>query len=281
MNSQKELEKRLLEGFSASILRSHFNEDGNKNDVISNILKTKNSSQIESFVSDKFGTLHQHIYLLEKNSKNISSISNLLTGGKCIFKNIGTSKGKWVFLYKIDLSYFCTQTNQTQKLLFLVPVKIEATSKKLILFFNTLARDLKSYFNYQIYPNRMPNLETIILDDLKSNISQTLYPLDLNKGIKYLWTIDYLDAFSVRNKKSKSMKQERMDENFTFKKQYPQEWKNIMLTPIEKTKFVCLKSKPFVERFECNPNKGFISVTSYSEFDISVNKLVSLILKNN
>jgi hypothetical protein len=281
MNGQKELEERLLEGFSASILRSHFSIDGTKKNVIDSILRTKSSKQIESFVANKFGTLHQHIYALEKSSKMFSPSANLLTKGKCLYKNVGAASGKWIYLYNIDLSYYCTQTFKIQNLSFLLPVKIESTPKRVLLYFNTLARDLKSYFNYQVYPNRTPNLENIILDDLKSNLVQTLFPLDLNKGIKELWKVDYLDALSVRNKKSKSMRQERMDEDLTFKKQYPNEWSDIMLTPIQKTKFISLKSKPFVERFECNPSIGFIGITSYSEFDVDVNKLVSLILKNN
>ena len=146
--------------------------------------------------------------------------------------------------------------------------------------YNTLARDIKTYFSHAVFPLRASNLEEEITDDIRSNYSKPILKFDLNKGIKYLWDKDYIDGLVVKNRKSKSIRQDRMDENYMYKKSYPTDWKALMGMPIQKSKFKVIK-KGGLNHFESNPSIGFIGVTIHSDSANDVDNLITLILKHN
>lgn len=279
MNSSNDLYSRLLEGFPVNELKAYFGIDGTKEEVVDNIISNESTSNIENFIIDYFGYLHQHILVFELNSR-LNNPSDLMSS-KRIFRSVNSRNSSWLYLHKTKVTFFNPNTGNDESLEFLIPVKVEVISRKVIVHFNTLARDIRTYFDHNIYPNRFGNLEEEIISDVRNNVGQTLFSLDLNVGIKRLWTIDEIDAISVKNKKSRSIKQERMDQSFTYKKQYPAEWAELMLTPIRKTKFIPLTSQIDVHLFDCDPSIGYIGITNYSNTNNSVKNLVDLILSNN
>jgi hypothetical protein len=280
MNTKEKLYSRLLESFPVKVLKDSFNLEGAKKNVIIDVLKSNSYALIDNFVKKNFGFTHQHVVVLEMSSLIKSSQNRLLNGSK-IFSNFTKRTSSWVYLHNTKLTYFDTLIGIEKELEFLIPVKIETSNKVMKVYYNTLARDISSYFKHKIYPNRAGNLEEEIINEIKLNLIQTIFKYDLNKGVKFLWENDYIDAVVVKNKKSKSVKVERMDESFTFKVQYPKDWVNIMLTPIQKTKFVGIKGVDGMKMFDIDPTKGVLSVSSFSDYENSVENLLDLILQNN
>lgn len=280
MNSASELLIRLLEGYPVDLLKSFFGYKGNKESVIIDIVKNNNPSQIEQFVADYFGHIHQHVIIRELNS-GIGQSLGVLMAGKNIIKKVSQRKSNWFYLHKTSLSYFNPLSGKNEDLEFFVPVKIETFGKIMIIYYNILARDIQTYFKHKIYSNRSNNLESQILDEINSNLGQITYKYDLNKGVKFLWNADYLDAVIVKNKKSKSVKVERMDQNFTYKKHYIKDWNNLMLTPIQKTKFVALNPLIEAKIFDIDPTNGTLNFSNFLPTNKGVEKLVYLILQNN
>ncbi len=280
MNSINELYTRLLEGFPVKELKSYFGVSGTKIEIVKYIVANHDHEHINKFICDCFGYIHQHVNIYEVNKKIPVSTKDVLSG-KCILYESNSVNATWIYLIKTKVLFYSTHTTQEEELHFLLPVKIENKGKKLIVRFNTFARDINTYFDYTVYPKRIGSIEYFIFDDFKNYISQVIFKLDLNKGVKKLWETDYFDGLIVKNKNSKSIRQERMDEDFTFKKQYPKEWKSLMKTPIQKTRFAILKKKLSIKHFECNPSTGSLGFNVHPEFEGDISKLISLILKNN
>lgn len=236
---------------------------------------------IQKFVNDNFNLLHQHIRVYEINHRISSSFKKIMDG-ECINYAHNTNTTEWTYLHKTQVHYYDTDKDSKAHIEFLVPVRILNRGKKLLIQYNTFARDIKSYFNYTIYVDRMGNPENEIMENINHNFSNPIFKLDLNKGVKYLWENDVIDAVIVKNRESKSIRQERMDESFTYKKSYPDAWVDLMKTPIQKTRFISLiQSKIPLNHFECNPSDGFVGVSIHANTNNEVIDLLNLILRHN
>lgn len=279
MNSTSELYKRMLESFPVSLLKFHFQCDGTKNDVIEYIVKTIPLNKIDEFVCSGFGHLHQRIFIREVKNRSLLK-QPVIMSDQLLDRDTQNSGVTWFYLHKAFFHYYDTKSDTKEVLEFLVPVKIRHKGIKLIVSINTFARDIKTYFDYPVFPLPSYKIEDVVFNDIRSNCSQVILKLDLNKGIKYLWENDVIDGLDVKHRQSKSIRSDRMDENYTYKISYPNDWKDLMQTPIQKTKFKLIKNSG-LRYFECNPSTGFIGLTIHPDNDTELNDLLDLILKHN
>lgn len=281
MNSRKDLLGRLLDAFPISILKEKFELDGLKDIVIDEIVNGFNEDQIKEFIVDNFNILHQHINILEINQKIPPAIKKLMDG-ELLIHIPGINVSEWVYFHKAIIRYYDTNSEKSEIMEFMIPVKITNRGKIIIVHHNTFARDIKSYFEYPIYIDRMGSPENEILENIKHNYNKPMFKLDLNKGIKYLWENDFIDAVLVKNRQAKSIRQERMDENYTYKKSYPKDWEDLMKTPIQKTKFLSLNRQEIsLHHFDCNPSTGYIGSSIHAETVDEIKDLLKLILRYN
>jgi hypothetical protein len=92
----------------------------------------------------------------------------------------------------------------------------------------------------------------LIINQINKSGGMSTY--DLNKGIKELWKLDYVDAIELQYLKSKSTSKEVMHEEYTFKNQYPDEYKKAILAPIIKASFKFLdNSDDYCNHFAIEP----------------------------
>jgi len=279
MNSNEELYERLLEAFPVDLLRDYFELPGKKEEVIAKIVNNHIISDIDNFIYGHYGHLHQHIYNREL-SKTIDTSKKDIIHGKLLNHKHTSTKGEWIYLHKTRYQYWDTKSSTYEYLEFLIPVKIKIKGKTMSVSYNTLSRDIKVYFQHTIFPTKSPDIAEDVIGDFKNNYSGVVFLLDLNKGIKYLWENDYLDGMVVQNRKAKSIRRDRMDENFLYKVAYPKDWDNLMLTPIQKTRFKVLKEID-MEHFECNPTTGYLNIGLFSQDADTIDDLLNLILKYN
>lgn len=279
MNSRNEILGRILEAFSVNLLKEYFGESGKKDEIIDSIVENFSEVDIKKFICDHFNLLHLTINVFEINQKIPSSISKLMDG-ECLYFNSSSIVSEWIYLHKTFAHYYDTKKGKTDKLEFLIPVRIFNKGKKLIVYQNTFQRNINSYFEYDIFLERGVT-DIGVLDNIRHNCTSPLYHLDLNKGIKFLWENDFLDAMHVRSRESKSIRQDRMDENYLYKASYPEKWKELMNTPIQQTKFKSLSQDINLDHFDCNPSTGYLGVSFHPDSADETTELVKLILRNN
>lgn len=284
INSRIEIIKRLLQGFSVKYLREIFNIDGSiraQNDIIYNILKGNDEATILKIIFKNYDLLKQYIYFFDIQGK---IPDNLLEKHPFLHKIEKKSKNNKVFefLFKEDYGILNVDTGKVQNISFLRPVVVEMKGLQAIVSVNILERDLSSIIKAKaIYVNRKSN-ENHIIESI-STFDKTVFFIkrDLNKGIKYLWENDYIDAYKVKFKKTKSTSSEVMDETHLVKAQIPELYTEIMKSPLDSTVFKYLKNDDFVKHFTANPREGFISFNTFPTSKEGIKSIVKLIIQNN
>ena len=110
---------------------------------------------------------------------------------------------------------------------FRQPMVIELNINHIILKFTILERSPSSYLDdYEVLKfTRVFEDEQIVeqfVQHFRSIYSADLHRLDINRCVKHLWNNNFIDAISIKYKRTASMATEVMDEDFTFKSQYPE-----------------------------------------------------------
>jgi hypothetical protein len=99
--------------------------------------------------------------------------------------------------------------------------------------------------------------------------------------LKKLWADGNFDAVKMSAKRAGSVRTEVMDEDNTYKKVYPDEYKEMIKNPLKRTKFKTLVDELDVEYFDCDATEGFVVINRYSVSDNDMELLISKILKEN
>ncbi len=280
MNSREKLLKRLLDGFPVNKIKDWANHKGTKDEIIDYLYTIKEPTDILSFVALNFGQLHQSAYLFTINNEiNIENVNflnfvNIFSGSNGDFK-------EKIYYIEVALPYFNSRSDLRETLNFFVPVKILYFEKDIRIYIHTLSRNIKSYFNFDVFPTGNVNIEDNILKTISDAINQRLIPVDINKGVKHLWQNDEIDGRRIKSKRALSMKIEIMDEDNTFKSAYPEEFDDLMLIPLRKTIFRYRGEENIVSIFDINPSEGEIRIKRHSVGENDMDLLINLILENN
>ncbi|MDQ6531175.1 hypothetical protein [Flavobacterium sp. LHD-85] len=284
INSNIEVYKRLLKAFSVESLKTIFNLSDSKErqaGLLINITNTHNVATLNKIIFDNFSLLKQYVYVYEFkgvltdtwldkhpafiNSQKITnshSIFNLLV--PIVYEGYNKAKGT------ID------------KFNFLVPVQIHKRKTVLTIHINILERDISTITTDKIIgATRDLNDEAILKTIVPFANPINLFKYDLNKGIKYLWDIDEIDALKVKFKKNDSTSHEVMDAGKLIKKQMPVLYAELIKTPIRHTIFRILQRQNLVNHFAIDPSLGIINFSVYPPFFNGTNDLIDLILVNN
>ena len=273
---------RLLKTFPVRILKQYFDiSELRQENLIKKIVSNFSKSQIIDFSFNNFGYLKQHIYIVSPN-KEIKPdwtpvprnyINNALLEEKKVHNLLFTT------VYDV----FNATKNRKESVYFYVPVQIRKYEKYLVLSVNILERSLSNLEgdNLVLLTKRID--EQTYIEEIKKSLPKgtTFVASDLNKGIKTLWENDYIDAAYVKFKKSKSTSTEAMDEANTLKVIYPEIYKKIMESPIDKEVLSTLHEKIGIKRFSIEPSRGKISINRFSETNTAIVELVNLILSKN
>lgn len=284
INSESEILTRILQAFSVNDLKEAFNIDSSirlQKDVIYNVLKGNNEKNIKNLLFKNYSLLKQHIYFYELQGK-ISD--NLFWNHPFLYNTEIKQRGHKIFQFLFVEQYgiFNIDSGKIQNITFHRPVKVEIKGLKAIISINILERDLGSILNAKtINVNRKSNDNDILNSLTTFDKSVFFIKEDLNKGIKFLWANDYIDAYKVKFKKSKSTSSETMDEDHMVKKQMPDLYKEIMKSPLDITVFKYLKSDEYVKHFTANPREGIISFNTFPSTIKGIDEIIKLIVKNN
>jgi hypothetical protein len=285
LNSDLEINKRLLKAFSVESLKAVFNLTGSKErqpGLITGITKSHNSKIINDTVFKNFSLLKQYVYLYEvKGVLNDQWLDN----HPAFLSKQKINNSHLIFNLLVPVKYegYNKTQGKTVEFEFLVPVQIHKKKTVLIIHINILERDIATITTDKIYSsNRDINDEKILEGIIPYANPAILFKLDLNKGIKKLWDIDDIDAIKINYKKAKSTSLEVMDENAGgIKKEMPLLYAQIIKTPLRQATFRVLKHKHLMNFFIVNPSAGTFQISVFPQHLNGINDLIDLVLTNN
>ena len=169
---------------------------------------------------------------------------------------------------------------------FLQPLVIKIKNRILTIHFTKLEKTVSSYYpdNRAASRRSQSNHEAETLNKIISffNTNFQTLPLDINKGVKHLWDNDHIDCRKVQWRRTSSVAMETMDEDLTFKEQYPIEYPKLITQPLSKALFKHLKEDEYLcDVFEADASKGLINIPRFPKDEKQVENVVTEILTNN
>ncbi|WP_288438136.1 hypothetical protein [uncultured Chryseobacterium sp.] len=284
LNSKTEITNRLLQAFSVNDLKEIFNIDASirtQKDIIYNIVKGNDDPTIKKQVFKNFNLLKQHVYFFDIQGK---VPDNIFTEHEFLYDIETKSKSHKIFyfLFKEDHTFLNVDIEKIQTISFYRPVKVIIKGTLAIISINILERDLGAIVKAKTAGINRKSNDSQILESLATyNKSIYFIKKDLNRGIKFLWENDTIDAHKVKFKKSRSTSSEIMDENNLVKKQMPELYKDIMKSPLDTTVFKYLLSDEYLKHFIANPRDGIISFNTFPSSKEGIETIVNLIVQNN
>lgn len=288
MNSNEDIYFRLLNIFPAFLLKNHFEvANQHKNHVIREILKTRKDTEVLDFVIKSLNYTKQHVYLYELTSGR-PDLSMPIMGGVEPISSDGKD-GISTVKYFLERNSDIIDTSDFKPGVFINywPVSICYSKKMIMVKITTMEHKIEEYDGVKIIDLKNKLSEA----DLKAGIVQdlidsglTFRPIDLNKGIKFLWENDLVDAKYGRYRRANSTSIEVMNENYTLKKAMPELYKEMMQSPLEKNIFAHedgYDENNLPSHFTVEPESGIVSFTLYPPALDANDNVLNLILANN
>ncbi len=289
MNSPTELNSRLLRLFPVEVLKKEFQlTKKTRDEIIEEIVRSQSSAAIEVFVKNNFEYTKQHVFLYKgsKGFQDLFSNSPSILGGtkSTISKASGTIFTLINQEHEVILAPGTT-TNYSKKIInYPQPCKIEIEKDLLKVRLTILERNpANSLQKFNVVKFKRIKDDFSIIERIVADYSKNLIQLnvvDINKGIKWLWDKDYIDAKYVKYKRHSSTATETMDEDFTLKVKYPGRYSEIIQTPLRKHAFRFLIDTQDHCDFETDPTGGQIAFNKYSS-KTQVNNVIDKITSNN
>ncbi|WP_143144250.1 hypothetical protein [Flaviramulus basaltis] len=273
----------MLKAYPVKALKDDFNLSGLKqDDLINDVLSSETNDSILSFGFRNFGYLHQNLYVFDY-SGTVPRVINI--AGSTIIDDITTHNIREINLtFDIEYSLFNPQSASQEVLIFRCPVKVIINNKHVIIRINILERNANSYYSHKVFTIGKDIEDRNIISRIHTafGLVVNLYPLDITKGIKFLWEDNFIDAAYVKFKKSRSTTTESMDEEHTLKDNYPDVYNEITTTPLDKNVFRVKRDvDDYINTFAVEPRKGKLAFKRFPFKVDSLEKLLDLIISNN
>lgn len=285
-NASTEQLRRLMDFFPSSTLKAEWPglKGMKKESVCEQIAITRDIQRIKTFLMQNFSRCRQHILLLQKPELGTSGqIQLTLPDLMVVFptnEQVGTMPGGIEFyIGSVPYKVYLLNPMEETTVDVLWPIRVERQDKIIIVSTVVLERDPANF------SGRTSLKATREVDEKR--ISQQLNdlgftPLDINKGVKALWSSKYMDAFRSSFKKAKSTSTEVMDGEIGLRENAPEVFDEAVGKPLFNTSF---RTDGNIENstgeFQINPTFGRIGFTSYTENLGDTDEIVKAILEAN
>jgi len=289
MNTDKDLLTRLLKLFPIKAVKEHFDLQGKWDEIIVEIFAKHPQKVIFDFVSANIDYTRQHVHICSLQRVFRSSSFDTEGFPLPILTAVNlNNECTIVALPVITFNVLVTKPYEETTVQFYQPIKVTLKNRHLIIQVTTLEKNLSHYFEGErkvVDSSREPHEEY--------NLSAIQYfvdskgldarKCDIHKGIKKLWEDEIIDCKYLKRKKSKSTDTTTMDENYTIKRDYPDEYEGMKDKPLLKTLFRYIGEKPeyFCEHFNADPMQGVLGIASFPENTSQIQNIVNDILEHN
>lgn len=286
---EREMRRRLLQLFPKATLDSFpaaINKK-NKTEMVEAVVDSATTDDINGFVRDRFGRLHQHTHIFEPDDRIVAALDEAVPFGATLLESPATVRGEQHRTYILPLDYNLILGNPLEErtIRFPWPFKIVAAPDHCRIHFTIMAKDIRAHMKDDRPVEKVTQQPTRheLLRVLPSALDlDYMTPLDLNKGIKDLWeNNDIFDARNVKHKRVRATSKDVMDGSYTVKRDDPVLFRELMGRPLFETAFVLWPEHQFTKYFLANPTKGILSFRCYSEKSGNIDEFVRRILGVN
>lgn len=293
MNSEVNVNARMLMLYPIHIVKSHFNVVGHKGIAISQIATTRTTTEIDTFAASHINRNKQHIYIFNLNPPFDRNTFNI-PGNPFPFTIMHevVEGGSYHFYIKPQVIYYATivnlETNTSSQIemIFTQPIHITVNNTHLIIRATILERNVSAYMNSRA--TKSFNVTKSNNDDFVNDIvsyflgNYGVVSCNLNRGVKHLCDNNILDFKSLQIINSDSTDTIVMNEDLTFKIRYPLQYANTMRAPLIKSAFkYLLDDEALCDTFTADPNTGQINIPLYPKTATQIENVIAQILTNN
>jgi hypothetical protein len=279
--------RRLLNIFPVTSIREQWDIGGKtKSDLVGNVTTKALPENVVDFVRDSSGLTKQHVYLFSHSIRQISKLPESVLAD--FEPQKVTSHGierEFFYLIPLEFHFVAGSPPEEGSVKFIWPVKLVFRSGVLAAYLTTMEMDISTYVQLDPVHRVIRSLKNEqLLKHLTETLPSTagLTRLDVNKGIKYLWSIDAIDATRVCWKESYSTHTDAMDAEFLLKKHVPKAYGDACKAPLLKTVFKVLDpSLAWPELLMVDSTNGEIGIPRFSKDRKAVENVVGEILRHN
>lgn len=286
MNTIQNLLKRLLRMYPVKIVKEHFNQTGNSEEILNFLVNNRPANTIKDFAYTNVENTKQHICIYRLNNNfNVGGFIASQFPYQIVNQTVISNGISLVISPNVSFNAVLGNPFQEVILDFYQPFIITIFNRTLIFQMTILEKDIGSYIDpgrvvYNV--EKINNEEIIIADILPFFAHYQPIRADLNRGVKFLWANDRIDSRYAKWKKNRSTATETMDENYTLKEQYPDIYVGLINDPLKRMIFRYLPNDElFPDHFTCDPSRGEISVPLYPKTPNQIQNVIHEILSNN
>jgi hypothetical protein len=280
MNTRRQISDRLIKLFPVKVAKELFNTD------VAKIIIEHTDEVINDRCYSNLYYTKQHIYIyhLDKNFDKKTFDTN---GFPVEILKTDERDGITTYICRKLVTFNVTTINPYNqvKIKFYQPLIITLNKRHLIIHTTILEKSISSYFeNVKVVEATREVNEEELIGEIRAFFEQFYRAnyCDINKGIKEIWENDLIDSKQVKFKKNKSTSTEVMDEDFTVKEHYPDVYKQLVKSPLNKTVFKYLKDDGlFIDHFTADPSLGRLSFPLFPKTPNQINNVIQTILAHN
>lgn len=274
---------QLLELYPVANLREYWPEQADtKEELCLSIAGNRRMAEIGEFADEYLSCCKQHVYVFSHKG-TLSQLPEInLPDAEKVRETSARSQVQMLYLIKFEYIIILFDPLREERLGFLWPVRLDFTSKHLVVRFVILEKNIR--YRFDTYVSRRGVDEKTILQTLQNSVHKELQlaPTDLQKGVKELWGQGFMDCFRVRFKKKISTASEWMDEEKGIQKYNYSLYKEIEKSHLFNTMFqVSEQAGSSVSVFSVDPPKGYIVFPRYSEAKGDTDHVVNEIIRLN
>ena len=269
--------RRLLELFPSALLKAEWpgTKGFKKVDACEAIAGTNDSARVKSFLVSNFAHCRQHVLLPQRPSDEVD-VTTVFPPSEPLGKLPGGIEFR---LTLVPYTVYLLNPMQEVEVNVLWPFRIEYREQMVIIRFIVLERDPSNYSG-RISIKAVKEIdEKKIIQDLGK---LGFLPLDINKGVKALWSSKFMDAFRASFKKSKSTSTEVMDGEIGLRENAPEVYEELTSKPLLNTNF---RTDPSIENslgiFQVNATFGRLGFTSYTDNPGDSDAVIDAIITGN
>lgn len=286
MNTDIDLLIRLLKLFPVKELKDNFETNASGEELQNSIVETIVPGSIRDFAYSNINATKQHVYIYEfQIPYDIGSFNPDVFPYPIITRTIVAGQLQLIISPIVEFQVALNNPLEEVVLNFHQPFIITISNRHIIFQATIMEKNMTSYFGEERKVLKVDKLndERIIIGNITSYFNRsTPIRCDLNRGVKHLWQIDTIDSKYIKYKRNRSTDTVMMDENYTLKEQYADDYRRIVDNPIGKTIFRYLPEDDIMPKhFTIDPTMGEISVPLFPLTQTQIPNVITQILSNN
>ncbi len=252
--------------------------------MIQDIVESATPEEIINFAYTYHPTTKHHLHLFSHSAEQISSLPDEPLGLLSLVRSERTAtQALWFYLIELSYNVVLRDPLEIVPVKFPWPVLIRCTNDLLTLRFTIMEPSMASRFDSGriVKATREIDESTVQAQALGNLGLSNVTALDLNKGVKGLWSDDMIDSPSVQWKKARATTRQVMDGDYLVKRDDPDLYQELVDKPLFGALFRWVGDSISLEHFTVEATQGTFTFRTFSDLDKGADYVVREILERN